>query len=263
MSLQQNFWVLVLGLGLPLGLAAEVSAGQRVGAFLQALFVQHEVTAFAQAFTPDFREHDLELEPGFAAYQELAPLTGDHWRSLRVISDGDWAAVHSRLDENGQAKVRVDIFRLRGAQFAEHWSVVQRQPTKKTPNGHTMEDGATGTGQVSGQEAANKVLVKRFFEEFFAKGQSDLADSLMAPDYIQHNPGIPNGREVLRKFISANRISVTIHQLLAQGDLVLALNEYGSSITVDLFRVADNRLQEHWDVGQGLPTDLPEGRSVF
>lgn len=76
--------------------------------------------------------------------------------------------------------------------------------------------------------------------------------------YIQHNPQIPDGLPALRSTLeSTSDRGATIeydriHRVLAEGNFVLSVSE-GSvggvhSAFYDLFRVADGKLVEHWDI---------------
>jgi hypothetical protein len=38
----------------------------------------------------------------------------------------------------------------------------------------------------------NEMLIKRYFEEVWNKGDLDVLDEIMTSDYINHNPGAPN-----------------------------------------------------------------------
>ena len=76
--------------------------------------------------------------------------------------------------------------------------------------------------------------------------------------YIQHNTGIADGLSGLGAALSAlaeagiQMIYTTVHQVLAQGDYVLAVSEgtFGGAPTsyYDLWRVENGKIAEHWDV---------------
>ena len=76
--------------------------------------------------------------------------------------------------------------------------------------------------------------------------------------YIQHNTGIADGLSGLGTALSAlaeqniQMIYNTVHQVVAQGNYVLAVSEgtFGGTPTAyyDLWRVEDGKIAEHWDV---------------
>ena len=54
----------------------------------------------------------------------------------------------------------------------------------------------------------NKELITRYFEEVWNQGKLGVLDEIMAPNYINHSPGIsnpPRGPEGLKPIVSAIR----------------------------------------------------------
>jgi predicted SnoaL-like aldol condensation-catalyzing enzyme len=98
------------------------------------------------------------------------------------------------------------------------------------------------------------------------KRPEEAAAKYVSPDYIQHNPLIPDGPDALATFFGqvtkahAN-VRVVVHRVIAVGDYVWAhvnfLNlvnddpEDSGVAGVDIFKMdADGRAIEHWDVLQ-------------
>src|SRR5918994_1366592 len=92
-------------------------------------------------------------------------------------------------------------------------------------------EGRVGEGRespVSEAEEKNNALVRRFFEEVWAKGNVAAVDEFMAPDYveqIEHTvpPGSRPGRDSVKQRIAVYHnafpdMKVKIHDILAQGD---------------------------------------------
>jgi len=78
---------------------------------------------------------------------------------------------------------------------------------------------------VSAEE--NKALVRRFFEEAWAKGDVAAVDEFMATDYVEHpRPSSqPPGPEGLKQLITAYRsafpdLKTTLDDIFAEGDMV-------------------------------------------
>lgn len=113
----------------------------------------------------------------------------------------------------------------------------------------------------------NKELVRRLFVEVIDGGDLDLADDLLKPGYVQHNPSaeqdVAGFKAYMRSLERTKRLlradsELDIHHVLAEGDRVLIHTETRFSgvvrlrfETMDLFRVEGGRLAEHWDVIQG------------
>lgn len=117
----------------------------------------------------------------------------------------------------------------------------------------------------------NKKTVIKFYEEVFRKRDLSAVDGFMHDDYIQHNPDADQGRTGFIKFHKGFFAAVpdfraTINRIVAEGDLVFVYNTItgthtgegflgypptGNSIrfdAVDMFRLRDGKLCEHWDV---------------
>lgn len=110
----------------------------------------------------------------------------------------------------------------------------------------------------------NKALVMRFFNEFMTDHNIEVLDELLGPNYTQHNPGLGDGKaELIRFFQDFWKIyptpRYTLKRMIAEGDLVALHyhfqpdpNEKGGAI-VDIFKVENGKLVEHWDVYQLWP----------
>lgn len=115
----------------------------------------------------------------------------------------------------------------------------------------------------------HKAVVRRLFEEVM-KGNLAVADELIAEDYVQHSIfGIPNGRESFKQFFLAFAAAVpdaqfVVEDVIAEGDKVVTrltvtgtqtgtlqgIPPTGKKFTmkgIDIFRLVDGRIVEHWD----------------
>ena len=78
---------------------------------------------------------------------------------------------------------------------------------------------------MSAQE--NEALVRRYFEEVWAKGNVAAVDEFMAPNYVEHTvpPGSRPGRDTLKQYIAMfhdafPNMKGILHDIFAQGDRV-------------------------------------------
>jgi steroid delta-isomerase-like uncharacterized protein len=115
----------------------------------------------------------------------------------------------------------------------------------------------------------NKGIVQRLFNEVM-KGNLAIADELIAEDYAQHSMfGIPNGREAFKQFFMGFASAVpdaqfVIEDVIAEEDKVVSrftvtgtqqgalpgIPPTGKKFTlrgIDIFRLKDGRILEHWD----------------
>jgi steroid delta-isomerase-like uncharacterized protein len=75
----------------------------------------------------------------------------------------------------------------------------------------------------------NKAVSRRVAEEIFNGGNLDLADELYAPDYVLHDPALPedlHGPEGLKQYAAMNLgafpdARVTVEDQIAEGDMVV------------------------------------------
>jgi len=126
----------------------------------------------------------------------------------------------------------------------------------------------------SEKELANIRLVERVYEEVLGPIDSGAVDGLFDPGYIQHNPSIPTGAASLKAMLdrAKGRYPNAVHivkRMLADGDLVCAhvhiIFEPGTPgvAAVDIFRIEDGRIAEHWDVNQPVATEPNNANGMF
>ena len=93
--------------------------------------------------------------------------------------------------------------------------------------------------------------------------------------YIQHNPGVPSGpadgfvTALTAYFGQFPEWRTEIKRVIAEGDLVAVHhhvrrrpNDPGLAV-VDIFRVEDDLLVEHWDVIQEVPAEARNDNTMF
>jgi steroid delta-isomerase-like uncharacterized protein len=123
----------------------------------------------------------------------------------------------------------------------------------------------------------NTALIKRYFEEVWNNGKIEVLEEIIAPNYINHSPGMPNppqGPEGLKPIVVAIRqafpdlkyviknmvvsdekIAVyTIMHGTHQGDF-FGLAPTGKTIEVaqmQIERIENNKIVEHWRVTDDL-----------
>lgn len=120
---------------------------------------------------------------------------------------------------------------------------------------------------MSNNTSSNKALVLRAVDALSSSDAVAAIDRYFSPDYLQHNPSLPSGLEPLRKAVSASPPRTERLRAIADGDLVLLHNHLLSwgpkpAVSFDLFRVADGKIVEHWDVIQEEGPKSPSGHSM-
>lgn len=133
---------------------------------------------------------------------------------------------------------------------------------------------SSATAQESAAEAQNKKIVLDFYEKVLNGKNPEALTSYLGSRYTQHNPGIADGVEGLRKFIEFLRQnSPQAHSepkhVFADGDYVIihshAIREPGTRgvAIVDIFRLEEQKIVEHWDIIQPVPETAANSNGMF
>ena len=117
-------------------------------------------------------------------------------------------------------------------------------------------------------------LIKRFYEDVIGDGQLNLIDELAMEDIVDHEeglPGQPSGREGVKFFVGAMRDAFpdirpkSIEPMMADGNLeaasvvltgthsgeLMGVPATGKTVefgSIDIIRVEDGRVAEHWGI---------------
>lgn len=124
----------------------------------------------------------------------------------------------------------------------------------------------------------NRQLVLEAVTHF---GAGDIAafTELLGEQFVSHNPLVAHdpakqsGRQAFADYLTGpasahlREATVTPKHLLADGDIVAVhthvATPQGDLATVDLFRVEDGKIAEHWDVVQPIPDHLPHPHKML
>jgi predicted SnoaL-like aldol condensation-catalyzing enzyme len=122
------------------------------------------------------------------------------------------------------------------------------------------------------QLEANKKLVADLYQELFGDKNIEAADKYIVENYIQHNPHAADGREALKEvlkvwFKNAPKENIDIQHIGADGNFVYIHTKMkmGNKINsvMDIFRIEDNKVVEHWDVIQEVPEKSVNPHPMF
>lgn len=120
----------------------------------------------------------------------------------------------------------------------------------------------------------NKAIVVAFYNKALNDKDAEAAIAMMGPTYTQHNARIADGKEGFRQFITAFKQKYPeshseIVRVFADGDYVILhvhmVREPGTrgEAVMDIFRLADGKIVEHWDVLQQIPENIPHTNTMF
>ncbi len=123
-------------------------------------------------------------------------------------------------------------------------------------------------------EEANRALVVQFYEQFFNQHQVAQAAQVVTDDYKQHNPDVPDGKAPFVDYFTGffkehpNSRARIVRSATAD-DLVYlhvhstnGANDRGQAV-MDIFRVKQGKIVEHWDVIQDVSAETANGNTMF
>ncbi len=117
----------------------------------------------------------------------------------------------------------------------------------------------------------NKAIARRWSEELWSKGELAVADEIVAPNYVRHDPGDPfivEGSEGVKRLVGGARslmpdLHITIEDVIAEGDKVVSRYTATGTVTgefmgraftgketrataIQIFRIVDGKIVESW-----------------
>jgi predicted SnoaL-like aldol condensation-catalyzing enzyme len=165
-----------------------------------------------------------------------------------------------------------DMLRLENGKVQEHWDYAVK--TKGTPTGGAPDgtDYNAVKFKHSAQEQKNLEIATVEFKDILQYGHVELAEKVMAPGYIQHNPNVPTGRAAFVEFFSRIRKPEPLKAewknkptlMFASGSYVFLIVKRAEkdpddpsktypAYWFDMVRVDNGMIQEHWDAAVKNP----------
>jgi predicted SnoaL-like aldol condensation-catalyzing enzyme len=120
----------------------------------------------------------------------------------------------------------------------------------------------------------NKKTVVEFYDAAINQKNFEAAAKFLGPRYTQHNPNAADGPDGLKAFLIFLREKLPnyhseIKQVFADGDYVIlhvhnvpTPGSRGFAI-VDIFKLENGKIVEHWDVKQEIPEKAANSNTMF
>lgn len=122
-------------------------------------------------------------------------------------------------------------------------------------------------------EEENKQLALTAYQRIFGDQDLNAIDEYMSKDFIQHNPAIADGPDGVRTLVQMLALQgvpkqqIEFKHILAEGDIVFLHSRYEMAGKewrfVDLYRIENGKLAEHWDAMQQLPDERANNNPLF
>jgi predicted SnoaL-like aldol condensation-catalyzing enzyme len=121
----------------------------------------------------------------------------------------------------------------------------------------------------------NKRIAVEFLELAFNERRPEEASArYQSPNYIQHNPNAADGPAAFIAFAKgflaeSPDLRLDIKRVIAEGDLVVlhihatAAPDDRGVAAIDIFRLEDGKIVEHWDVSQPVPESSANDNTMF
>ncbi|WP_020530896.1 ester cyclase [Flexithrix dorotheae] len=120
---------------------------------------------------------------------------------------------------------------------------------------------------------SNKNIVELFYRKVIGDRDLEVIEELVSEDYIQHSPMTRDGKSglieaitYLKTFPKPAETKSPIVRIIEDGELVMAFLDLAwmgkKMAVVDIFRIKQGKLCEHWDVIQEQPEEVPNSSSI-
>lgn len=116
---------------------------------------------------------------------------------------------------------------------------------------------------------SNKQLILDVYTKVFGQGDMAFADSVIAEDYIQHNPMVKTGKTGFMEFLTMlkqlpkpENPPKPFLRLICEDNFVVVHSQMEfmgkENATIELYRIENGLISEHWDASQEIIDSKPK-----
>ncbi len=245
---------------------------------------KNDFDRFMSIAADPYIQHSPDLPDGWKPVWDLTTNRSDSFSSKLIpwigpkgfLDNGNYLVMFREVDHGDGPSKKFDLMYFdEDGLYAEHWDMAQPL-SEMTASGRSETAAAAvfmdnPVSYDQDTEEANRRLVTSFLNLAFNGGQLETALNLyVSPDYVQHNPLIADGTQAVIDAFDAGKIPPLCYDIrfvLTQNDLVWVYSKVtspqGIAAVVDMIRVRDGHMVEHWDVVQPVPDDMPHDNGMF
>lgn len=239
---------------------------------------------FMSAAADPYIQHSPDLPDGWKPVWDLLQNREDGISSKQIkwigpngfLDNGNYLVMLREVDHGDGPSKKFDLLYFDDdGLYAEHWDMAEAM-ADKTASGRS-ETGAAAQFLDNpvqydlSTEDANRRMIASMINLAWNGGEVAKALSLYADEnYVQHNPYIGDGVKPLTERANAGKLPQRCYDIkfvLTQNDLVWVYSKVTETdsvnAVVDMFRVRDGKMVEHWDVSQAVPSDMPHDNGMF
>ncbi len=121
----------------------------------------------------------------------------------------------------------------------------------------------------SKMENSNKQLIIDFYSKVFGQANEEFADSIIADNYIQHNPMVKTGKVGFMEFLAMMKQipkpenpKKPFMRFISEGNFVTVHSQIEfmgkENAVIDLYRIENGLISEHWDAVQVIVDSVPK-----
>lgn len=123
------------------------------------------------------------------------------------------------------------------------------------------------------QEEKNKQIVTIAYQRIFGDLDITAVDDYISKDFVQHNPTLADGPEGVKALIQrlvsqgVEKQKIEFKHVIVDGDVVILHSRYEMAGKewrfIDIYRVENSRLVEHWDAMMQMPENRANNNLMF
>ena len=123
------------------------------------------------------------------------------------------------------------------------------------------------------QEEKNREIAITAYQRIFGDLDTTAIDDYISKDFVQHNPTIADGPEGVKALIQmlvsqgVQKQKIEFKHIIAEDDVVILHSRYEMAGKewrfIDIYRVADSKLVEHWDAMMQMPDKRANNNLMF